>query len=155
MAERTTRNLAYQQGMISKIKSGDTLNRLFFVYSASISNIAAGSSGSDVVNIQSDSDFIVRQISAQVLDPSTNGIMDEIDITLLVQINDLGSGASVFDAPLHVRTIAGTASLPFILPVPRLFAARSSIEVVASNPTGSNQPQSLSLALIGEKVMKA
>ena len=50
-----------------------------------------------------------------------------------MQVTDSGSGRNLFESPVAVPSLFGTGELPFILPTPKLFSARSTITIAVAN----------------------
>lgn len=108
----------------------------YFAYSVDIAeaDLLPNSSVSVNFNIQRDSDFVwtmgtfFENLAGAA---QQNGVIDMPPAT--VQIIDTGSGRALLETPAPVTSLFGTGSLPFILPVPRVFDARSTIVVQLSN----------------------
>lgn len=125
--------------------------RDFFVYSASFSALANGSSDTETINIQADSDFVVSKmtyfadIAAAVQTDSSRVIP-----LCTMQITDSGSGRNLMDSAQPISNIMGTGDLPFILPNPKLFLARSNITITVANFSAATT-YNLRLSFIGHK----
>lgn len=101
----------------------------FYVYEVDFLAIAEGGSATGLIAIQADSDFIWQKACA-LNENNTIGLpvaFPGIDAT--VQVIDTGSGRNLFEGPVPLVDVFGTGELPFILPTPRLFVARSTLEV--------------------------
>ena len=68
-----------------------------------------------------------------------------------VQITDTGSGRNLQQLPVNINDLAGSAQLPFVLPVERVFAARSTIQVTFTQNQAVDVYQGLSLVFHGYK----
>jgi hypothetical protein len=117
----------------------------FFSYTVLFENVGGNTSAQNNILIEADSAFRVNKLSAQ----SVNGG----NILASVLIRDSGSGRQLSNQPVYVRALFGTAENPFILPVPRVFAPRSTIQFVLTNLDGT--PLTVQLALHGAKVYRS
>jgi hypothetical protein len=111
---------------------------------------ASATSVQQVVQITSEADFVVQQLSA--IDWSAAGtLLQDPDYTIQIAIS---SGRPWFNAPLSVRNVAGmyaSAELPIPLPFPRLIPLNSSLTVTVTNRTAV-AANLFQLALIGFNV---
>ena len=128
----------------------------FFVYNISFNSIAPAITQVGNIQIQADSRFkwLKATFNANVLtagapDDQQYGTRNMPDIT--VQMVDSGSGRQLFQNPAPVHTLFGTGQLPFILPVPRIFQARSNIAITIANFSATDTFR-LDLELIGTKI---
>ena len=124
----------------------------FFAYTLVFSAMAPGDVDQQSIQIQADSHFKWTKATFQA-DIAADAYLDGTRPIPLIslQITDSGSGRQLFFNPLPVETIFGTGQLPFILPIPRIFMARSTIQVVASNFDAA-VTYNLRLAFIGTKI---
>jgi hypothetical protein len=124
----------------------------FFIYNANFAALAPAAVATQVINIQADSHFkwseatYEADIAAAAFLDGTRPIPN-----VTVQIQDSGTGRTLFNAPIPIPSIFGTGQLPFILPIPRVFMARSSITLTATNFDAA-VTYNLRLALIGTKL---
>lgn len=118
----------------------------FFVYSASFLPLAASGTGSDVIQINSDADFLV--CAGVRTGRDVNGAALAIGAT--VNLIDSGSGRQIFDDDQDVDNIFGTAQLPSVWPYPKLLTKASSISVNVRNLTATDNY--LRIALLGFKI---
>lgn len=124
----------------------------FFVYDISFLALLSGTSQQGSVAVQADSNFkwtaaaFQADIAAAAYLSGTTPIPN-----VTVQVLDTGSGRQLFQDPIPVSSIFGNGQLPFILPVPRIFKARSSIQITAAN-FDAGVDYNLRLALIGTKI---
>jgi len=108
----------------------------YYAYSVIIPTIASTAPSSGTTQIQADADFMVQAMSAWVWDLTTNAVVAAPYAT--VQVSESGSGTTLFDQAVPINNAFGTAQLPFILPVPRLFVANSVISVAVTNVFSAN-----------------
>lgn len=105
--------------------------RDFYVYQVNFLATAIGGSATGLIAIQADSDFIWQKATAFTQRDDTGAVVALPDAT--VQVIDTGSGRNLFESALPLFNVFGTGELPLILPTPRLFLARSTIEVQYTN----------------------
>lgn len=107
-----------------------------FFYSTAFLNsvVAAGATVAQTININSDSHFIVRYMNITAY--SAGLVVAVATPPLLIQLQDSGSGRTLFDNPQPIQNVcggvaaaAGTGNLPFILPEPLLIRAGSTVTV--------------------------
>lgn len=106
----------------------------FYIYQEDFSGLAAGTSATGNVNIQADSDFVLQKITF-FADIAAAAQTESTRVIPLVsmQVTDSGSGRNLFESAVPIAAIFGTGELPFILPTPKLFSARSTITINVSN----------------------
>lgn len=128
----------------------------FFVYELDFLAAAfmAGITLNSNVAIQADSDFkllklcFFADIAATIQTDSTRVIP-----IATVTVADQGSGRHLMSAAVPISSIFGTGQIPFIMPVPRIFTARSIIAVAVTNNTVATA-YNLRLSFIGAKLFK-
>lgn len=124
----------------------------FFVYSINFDALNAGTTADGNIQIQADSNFkwLKSAFYATIADASFTWQGQPIP-NVTVQITDSGSGRQLVDRPVPVPSIFGLGVLPFILPVPRIFQARSNISIQVSNFDAAEN-YNLRLMFIGTKI---
>jgi len=126
----------------------------FTVYELDFLGLAAGTSANGSVQIQADSAFkwtkacYYADIDAAAFQVDTQPVPN-VSIT----IQDSGSGRSLFNLAVPVPSIFGFGTLPFILPIPRIFLARSSMAVTVQNFDAA-ATYNLRLSFIGTKLFQ-
>lgn len=116
--------------------------------------LVAGATLNSAVFIQADSMFVWQKatfyadIGGAVFTDSTRPIPQ-----VSVSITDQGSQRQLFTAPVPIQNIFGNGQLPFILPVERVFDARTTIAVQVVNFSTATA-YNLKLSLIGKKIFK-
>lgn len=106
-----------------------------FTYTMIFTSVASLATATANLLIDAASDFlIVSQAVAAVDDVTTLAVAS----AALIQINDSGSSSNLFNAPIPLTNAFGTAQLPFLLPMPRLFSANSTITGTLNNKTTAN-----------------
>lgn len=126
----------------------------FFAYQENFSSIAAGASQTGNVNVQADSDFLLQKLTffADIgggVQTANSKVLPLVNI----QITDTGSGRQVFEQAIPIASIFGSGDLPFILPTPKLFAARSTITILISN-FSAGTTYNIYATLIGQKIFR-
>jgi len=128
------------------------INKDFYVYNENFDALVSGASSTGNINIQADSDFVLQKLTF-FADISGNAQTNSDRVVPLcsIQITDSGSGRQLFEFATPVSSIFGTGELPFILPTPKLFPARSTITINVANFSDSTD-YNLKFAFIGYKV---
>jgi hypothetical protein len=111
---------------------------------------ASATSVQQVVQITSEADFVVQQLSA-ITWSAAGTLLQDPDYTIQIAIS---SGRPWFNAPLSVRNVSGmyaAAELPIPLPFPRLIPLNSTLTVTVTNRTAV-AANFFQLALIGFNV---
>ncbi len=127
--------------------------RDFYTYEEDFleADLVSGATLNGSIEIQADSDFIWQKscffadlaLAAQTFNTRVIPLVT-------IQLIDTGSGRNLFELAVPVPSIFGIGELPFVLPIPRLFFARSTIQVQVSNfSTATNY--GLRLSFIGYK----
>lgn len=124
----------------------------FFIYTLTFSALANGASAVQNLSIQADSDFVLQKLSFQA-DIAAATQTDSSRVVPLVSavITDSGSGRQFSNSAVSIPTLFGTGEFPFILPQPKRFAARSTINVNLSNYSNATT-YNIYLSFIGKKV---
>jgi hypothetical protein len=124
----------------------------FFVYPVSFDSVAPGAQQIQSITLQADSHFkwTASSYAANIANAAfTSGDTPIPNVSL--QIQDGGTGRILFNAPVPVPAIFGTGQLPFILPIPRIFMARSAITFTLAN-YDDTETYNVQLALSGMKI---
>lgn len=123
----------------------------FFIYELDVASIANGASQNVNITIQADSDFCLVKlgITADIAGAAQTSSTQIVPLCT-INIVDTGSGRQIFSAPVAIPSLFGNGQLPFILPVPRLFKARSNIAVALANYSNATT-YALRMAFIGFK----
>jgi len=108
----------------------------FFIYTKEIPSLAAAASIPTSIQIDASSHFkwIKTTVYGFVVGANpqqTDATRIILPITMLVV--DGASGLQLSNAAVPLSTEAGTGDLPFIVPLPRIFAARSTIDLTFAN----------------------
>lgn len=124
----------------------------FFVYTVPFGNLAASANAVVSIQIQADSDFLWLKSSYYgILHGAADPQPDSTIIPMLLQITDTGSGRQLFSAPTPWEDIAGFKGLPYVLPIPRIFLANSSVQFTLTNMDGASEYDNLFFTMQGAK----
>lgn len=123
----------------------------FYTYEEDFSNLNAGVSLQGAINIQAESDFVLQKL-AYFADIGGGAQTHNSRVVPLVtvQIIDAGSGRNLIESPAPVPSLFGQGNLPFILPRPRVFFARSTVDITVANFSAGTD-YNLRLSFIGYK----
>lgn len=146
--------LAQGQGNGFQVGGKEYVARDFYTYEEDflITDLIAGATVNGSIEIQADSDFVWQKAafkaSTDLSSTQTDSTRVLPDVT--VQLVDTGSGRNLLELAAPVSSLFGTGELPFVLPIPRLFFARSTILVQVSN-FNTSDAYDLRLSFIGYK----
>jgi len=152
----STPDIAENQPLIQRLQGLLRAKRVLrdpFSYIASFATIAAAANSTVTINIQADSDFLIQaqnymvDIAAAIQTDSSRVIP-----IATVLLTDTGSGRQLMSADQPLSSIFGTGMEPYVLPQPKLMAARSSLAVKVTNNSASTTYTSLILSFIGVKL---
>lgn len=124
----------------------------FFTYQVSFDALLSLTSQDGNIQIQADSDFkwISGTYYATIADAAFVQQTQPIP-NVTIQITDSGSGRQLLSAPIPVPSLFGIGVLPFIMPIPRIFKARSNISFTVANFDAAVD-YNLTVQLIGTKI---
>lgn len=126
----------------------------FYIYSVDFNSLAGSTTQTGNINIQADSDFKVNKLSFFAdLNNTAQTSSTRVIPLVTVQITDSSSGRNLMDRAVMVSEIFGDGQLPFILPQPKIFPARSNVSIVVQNTTPGTT-YNLRLAFIGSKIFR-
>lgn len=127
----------------------------FYTYEEDFTALVSGSSAQGSINIQADSDFVLQKLCyfADIAGAAQTNDSRVVPLVTL-QIVDAGSGRQLFEAPAPVNSVFGYGALPFILPRPRVFFARSTVDISVANFSAATD-YDLRLSFIGYKAYPA
>lgn len=111
-----------------------TYNAIYWVTGAANALAAGATNVPFQIGIQADADFLVLN---QTYDCNTANAARTLNTlvvpNVLVTITDTGSGMQLMDAATPVTNIFGMGYDAYVLPSPKLFTAKSTIQVLATN----------------------
>lgn len=126
---------------------GSQFSEDYFVYQANVPILAASGTVMVPINIQQDSGFEWIYTTGGSVSASGGGSFQPFT----VQVIDQTSGRNLFSDPIPCQNIAGDGQFPFILPIPRRFLPKTTINVVFTNLL-AGQIVNASVQLIGRKI---
>lgn len=127
----------------------------FFTYQAQVSSLAPGAQSTSVVSIQADTNFSWVKASQFTTIAGAAQTLNSYVIPLVtLTIEDSGSGRNLQDVPVPLSNIAGRGDLPFVLTVPRVFKANSSVRFTFTNISTATTYENIFLSLIGYKLFR-
>lgn len=109
-----------------------------FTYNIRFNTIAASATNTGTANVSNDSDFVWTHASVVVTNSAFTTFTTATNVPMLVEIKDAASGLDMQDAATHVSNLFGTAQLPFILPMPKIFRAGGQISARLQNQDAAN-----------------
>jgi hypothetical protein len=123
-----------------------------FIYNVPLASLAPGASETISIPVQADSLFTLVKVSFFAALAGAAQTDDSRVIPLInVSITDSGSGQNLQNAPTPMNCLAGSEGLPMVWPIPREFAASSTIQVTFTNFSATSTYTTVTLALIGFK----
>ena len=127
----------------------------FFVYTPGVyNNIGLGLSVTNTIFIQADSDFEWQKATFLAVNANAQTTANTRVIpNMTVLITDTGSGRQLMNSGVPISTLFGEADNPFILPEPKLFTAKSTIQIQVTNFDATAATVQLYLCLIGRKIL--
>lgn len=133
-----------------------SIKKDFYTYPVSLSSaLTAGSQATQSISIEADASFVwVKSCFFASLASAAQTDSSRVIPLINVQITDSGSGRNLQSAPVPISCMAGQGELPFILPVPREFKARSTINVTFNNFSTATDYSDVSLLMIGYKIFQ-
>jgi len=126
--------------------------RDFFIYGTGVVTMAAAATGNATIQVQADAAFELQKL-AFFADIAGAAQTDSTRVLPLVtvQITDQGSGRQLFSVAVPIPAMMGDGTMPFILPVTKIFAANSAISLDFVNYSAATTYNVRTL-LIGSKI---
>ncbi len=146
-----SQHLGQNQGVNA---NGERVIKDFFIYEEDFDSLSAGATDTGTINIQADSDFVMQKL-AYFADVNGAAQTDGNRVVPLVDIviTDSGSGRNLMESAVPIASLFGTGRLPFILPTPKLFLARTTITLNVANFSASTT-YNLKFSMIGYKAFR-
>jgi len=126
----------------------------FFVYEIDFLLVVAGSTRNGVIQIDADSDF--KWVKGTHFTDIANAAVNINNLPqplATLQILDGSSSRQLSSAPIPLPALFGTVGLPFILPVPKIFKSRSTINITLTSYEAANT-NNIRLQFMGSKVFQ-
>lgn len=125
-----TSNITDMEGLIRPGRKPKSID--FYVYNAAIEGLTAVvTTGSTVVQTQSDSDFIHCFSSAGI--GVDGGSAVGTNNRAFVQMTDLSDGKTYYSSPAYINTAFGYGGFPYVLPAPRVWKPNTNIRIDISD----------------------
>jgi len=126
----------------------------FYTYALAFSSLAAGASATGSFNVQADSDFaVLKQTYFADIAAAAQTRANLVIPLVTVIIIDTGSGRQLMDSGVPIPSIFGTGEEPYILPTPKIFSARSTVQVTLTNFDAAST-YNIRLMFTGTKIFK-
>jgi hypothetical protein len=124
-----------------------------FIYTANVTSLAGGANTTNNINIQADADFLIQALVYFAdLALATQTQSTQVLPLCTVLLTDSGSGRQFMDTDVAINSIFGYGGVqPFVLPQPKLMAARSTLVVKTTNFTAATT-YNIRLSFIGVKL---
>lgn len=126
----------------------------FYIYRTTYDSLTAGTSQSDNFTVEADSDFMLHKLAyfADIAQAAQEE-QDRVIPLATALITDTGSGRQLSQGAIPIPSYFGSGRLPFILPAPKMFMARSVVQVQVENFSASTD-YNIKLAFIGYKIFR-
>lgn len=116
----------FPRGAISRQLAFD-----YFAYGTDFTPLAANTTTTNPIAINSDSAFLV--LSLCLTETDTTNLIFLANRPLLVMLSEAGGARNLFNTPQHVDNVFGTAEEPKYLDVPKIWMPNSTINVQMQN----------------------
>ncbi len=126
----------------------------FFVYSTGRVAVANGATVTTNISIQADADFEILKLTGTAdIAGAAETANSRVIPNATILITDTGSGRQLMNVPVPFWALFGSAENPFILPQPKLIAARSNLQVTITSYEAANT-NNIDLSFIGNKIFQ-
>ena len=126
----------------------------FFIYGIDFPSIVAGATATDNIQIQADADFETQKLTYFAdIAGAAQTLTTQVVPLITVLIVDAGSGRQIMNVATAIPAFFGDGRIPFILPTPRIFAARSNVTFTLVNFSAATTYR-IRLSLIGTKLFQ-
>lgn len=124
----------------------------FFVYEIDFLALAPGATKNGVIQIDADSDFKwVKGTHFSDIAAAAVNVNNLPQPLATLQILDGSSSRQLSSAPVPLEALFGTVGLPFILPVPKIFKSRSTINITITSYEAANT-NNIRIQFMGNKI---
>lgn len=134
--------------------SGRILSEDFFAYHFQFGNSIAASDLQSVQIIEADSDFEARTMSASQNAALNTGSNTAVNGENFISLKDGGSQRNLSNTPIIGQAYTGYKGTPYILPVPRIFLARTQVITNMHNNSAATTIPQTDLVLAGRKIFE-
>lgn len=123
-----------------------------FTYPLEFMDLQPGETQTKTFTIQADSAFFVHN-QVQFTDTGSPQDASSREIPVCkIMITDTGTGRQLYAEAVSLASQFGTAELPYILPRPKYFLSRATVEVSITNISSGTTYPRIMLAFNGEKI---
>lgn len=134
--------------------SGLVLSEDFFVYHIGYPALNAGADITQQVLIESDSNFEARTISAQCNATLSSGQATDMIGQAAFSIKDGGTSRDLNSTAINAPSLFGNNGVPMILPIPRIFMARTNIFGHLYNQSAATNLARADVVFAGRKIFQ-
>jgi hypothetical protein len=136
--------------------TGRLLSEDYFVYHVLFNTATpAGTSNKVIELIEADSDFEAKLLSCQTEGDSAQGLASAGLPFISYALKDAGTQRELQYLPLPMQCAAGSGGLPFVFPVPRIFLAKTSMQITLyNNSTAAANLGRADFAIAGRKIFE-
>lgn len=121
----------------------------YFVYNANIAAVAANTPAQLILQTQSDSDFVLTNLSGAVIAAAA----PTPRYPATIQITDMGTGKTYFNQPTLFEQVFGLGGFTFVLPTPRVLAPNTKLALDILSLVGASAD--FWISLIGARIYYA
>lgn len=134
------------------LDQGNYIAKNSFIYALLIASLAPGASTTVSFNIDGDSDFFWGKFAAWSLVAADGTVASTVNDTgCTIIVTNTTSGRQYMNSPVPLNSMAGTAQLPFILPMQTYWPAKTTLQVQLANVTDNTTYAPIYLSFIGIK----
>jgi len=127
----------------------------FCVVFPTFSAIALNASQQQSALMPADSEFEMMQIAFHMTIANAAFVYNTRPIpNMTALITDTGSGRQLMNSPVPLSALAGYGSSPFLLPVTRIFAPNSQIQMTLTNFDAAVATANIIITLLGRKIFQ-
>jgi len=128
------------------------VSKSFYAYSVNFAALLFGTNATLSFNIEADANFKLEQITyfSNIANATQTDATRVVPLISLL-ITNTASGRQFMDSAQPINNIAGTGDRPFILPQPKIFPARSTVQILGANFSAATDYNTV-ISFIGTKV---
>lgn len=133
-------------------ETGRVYSEDLFFYNFAVPSLANNVTTPVTVIMEAESDFQWILTTGSSL-TTAGPAVDPTNTPVSIQVKDTGSGRSLFSTATPFGSIAGSGQQPFTLPQPRIFTAKTPVEVDFTNTSGATV-SNIHFTMIGRKIFE-
>lgn len=144
----------YEEFQVLAANEPDRFVKRFASYSLGPVDVAVGADEDASFTVDTNSVFVWTKTTFSAdLAGAAQTDADRVIPLIDVQITDSGAERSLFKEPMRIDAFSGSGQIPFILPVPYLFAKNSEISATLTNfAAAGNDYENVMINFIGYRV---